>query len=177
MRKSNLFEISPLVTMMLLASSGCASPAINQEQAECERHVDEAIDSIRLGKQQDDARIDLSLQLAHYVHDHSSCNGAVSVVDKISGLLEDTLDGVRMGAAMALGYIGPPAAKAVPQLKKVIAKSDAIMDSWPYTLLPPESSGSAAREAIREITGERVPDYQEKTNKGTINTSEDKEVP
>jgi hypothetical protein len=108
-----------------------------------------------------DKRIDLSTNLAFYLRAHPDCGRTPKIIGDITGLLDDHVDGVRMGAAMALGYIGPLAVRAVPALEDTIEKSDAIMDASPYPLLPPNSSGQAARTALREITGERVPDYQE----------------
>lgn len=106
-------------------------------------------------------RIDLSTELAFYVRDHPDCKNGSKIVDDLVTLLSDKVDGVRMGAAMALGYIGPPAMRAVPALEKAVKESDAIMDADPDTVLPVNSSGEEAREALRKITGKKVPAYQE----------------
>ena len=86
------------------------------------------------------------------------------LVKKISALLKDSSDGVRIGAAMALEDIGPQAISAVPALEEAVKDSDAAIDadtSEYNTVRPSSSSGSAARSALRAITGHPVPDYME----------------
>jgi hypothetical protein len=114
-----------------------------------------------------DTRVGESLKLAFYVRDNSTCAQSSRLIHKLVALLGDDDDGVRMGAAMALGYIGPAASSAVPALKSAIAHSDALLETGPSpfglpfnTVLPANTSGDAARTAIFYITRERVPAFQ-----------------
>jgi hypothetical protein len=148
-----------IVAIIALAMfAGCASET--RGETTCEKDIGQFISMIGTEKNED-MRVDLAIKLADYVQKNPSCGQNERIVDEIAVLLDDRTDGVRMGAAMALGYVGPSAGKSVPLLEKAIRRSDEMMDAYPSTLLPPTSSGSAAREAIREITGKRVPDYQE----------------
>jgi hypothetical protein len=108
-----------------------------------------------------DERVGESTDLAYYVRDHSKCAQTQKIMRDVEALLDDDADGVRMGAAMTLGYIGPAAKSAIPALRKTITHSDAIIDADPSPILPVNSSGEAARAAIQMITGENVPGYQE----------------
>lgn len=103
--------------------------------------------------------MDLTLDLADYVQRHTACSADQRIIDRITQLLSDDIDGVRMEAAMALEDIGPPAKTAVPALKAAILRSDKLIDAQGGTVLPVNSSGSAARDAIRSISGELVPPY------------------
>jgi len=158
MRRLYRWQISLIASLVLVANSWGVAHA--QHLKKCREKIESDIQTI-VSEPDRDKRIDLSTELAFFVRDHPNCGQSPKIVDKFAALLNDNVDGVRMGAAMALGYIGPPAMRAVPALKAAVKRSDAIMDAEPYTLLPPNSSGEAARTALREITGKRVPGYQE----------------
>ena len=61
-------------------------------------------------------RTDFALQLSDYIKQQNTANISKDVVARIASLLKDRDDSVRYWAAMALGYIGPKANSAVPQL-------------------------------------------------------------
>jgi HEAT repeat protein len=122
------------------------------------------IAQIEVEKDSDD-RVDKSLNFASYVQQHAACAQSREIVRIIVPLLYDDSDGVRESGAAALGFIGPAARSAVPDLKRAIAHSDALLDADPSTLLPSDYSGEVARSAIKKITGESVPSYQERKSK------------
>jgi hypothetical protein len=87
-----------------------------------------------------------------------SCGTNPNTMDAISILLGDPSDVVRSWAAVTLGLIGPSAARTVPALQ---ARSDAILDADPSPFFPTQYSGQAIREALRQITHQAVPEYNE----------------
>ena len=141
---------------------GCsARPGHASTVESCHNQIEKKIQKI--GTETDeDRRIGLSLELAYYVRDHRTCARNPRIVNELAVLLKDSSDGVRISAAMALSYIGPSAARVVPALERAIKESDATLDAdTTSTVLPVTSSGSAARDALRQITGKKVPDYVE----------------
>ena len=54
-----------------------------------------------------DRRVGEALTLSDYVRGHSVCARHLKTIEKLETLLNDDDDGVRMGAAMALGYVDP----------------------------------------------------------------------
>src|SRR5438477_2111274 len=126
---------------------------------ECKTAIVKIIDGISAEKDED-TRIGLSLDLAYYFRDHRNCGSDPRTIDNIAALLSDRDDAVRIGAAMALAYIGVPARRAVPALEKAVKDSDAKLDSdTENTVLPVTTSGGAARAALRKITHKSVPEY------------------
>lgn len=149
---------SILLVGCMLASEIPAHALDSQQSAFCEDTVSGIATSV-LSYSDRDERIDSSLELASFIKGNTYCGFDAAVIDQIISLLDDPVDGVRMSAAMALADIGPSAMRAVPALKRAIQRSDAILDKSPSLLLPVNSSGEAARDALRKITGQPVPNY------------------
>jgi hypothetical protein len=107
----------------------------------------------------------LSEQLPHVLMNRRGCGINPDIMDHISVLLADPSDVVRSWAAVTLGIIGPPAIRTVPALKKALRQSDSILDPDPSPFLPTQYSGQAIREALRKITHESIPEYNEEPGK------------
>jgi HEAT repeats len=65
-------------------------------------------------------RTDDAQRLADWVRENKAKVVDLADIELIAGLLTDKDDSVRYWAAMALGYIGPPAQSAVPALEKAL---------------------------------------------------------
>lgn len=107
----------------------------------------------------EDARGDLAEDLAEYLRLNPDCGRSELIVHAIAALLRDPNDSVRWGAAEALAHIGPPAKSAVPALEQALREFDAKLNASSDTMLPTVYSGQAIRDALRKITGRRIPDY------------------
>jgi hypothetical protein len=68
-----------------------------------------------------------------------------SLVTQIADLLDDPADSVRYWIATTLGFIGPQASAAVPQLERALVAAEKISAS--------KTSASAIRLAIQRIKG------------------------
>jgi HEAT repeat protein len=150
------------IALFVLLGLGSSWQSAHAEHlTRCEAAIEASVQKVR-SEFDRDKRIDLSTELAFQVRAYPNCAQYPRIVDDIAALLDDPADGVRMGAAMALGYIGPPAMRAVPALKRTIKQLDDILDADSTDpVLPVDSSGEEAREAVRKITGEKIPGYQE----------------
>jgi HEAT repeat protein len=149
-------------TSLALVCSLLAPNGVTAAPSEACRDKVRALVAVTLTTADEDARIGHSLDLASYVHDHIECASNRKAIDDIIHLLSERDEGLRISAAMALSYIGPPARRAVPELRRVVQESDARLDADSTNpVLPVSTSGDAARTAIRKITGEKVPDYVE----------------
>lgn len=65
-------------------------------------------------------RTDDAQRLAQWVRENKAKVVDPADIELLAGLLTDKDDSVRYWAAMALGYIGPPAQSAVPALQKAL---------------------------------------------------------
>jgi HEAT repeat protein len=72
-------------------------------------------------------------------------------IDDLAGLLSDRDDVVRFWAALALGHIGAPAARAIPVLERALREAEPALGS--NIIGPDLSSASAIRGALRKISG------------------------
>jgi HEAT repeat protein len=130
----------------------------------CQNDIEKIIGGIRT-QEDADLRGDSAIELAGYLHDNPQCGHDMKIVNDIASLLADRDDGVRWGAAASLASIGPPAKRAVPALKKALSESDAALEvdlrKSGDTMLPTVYSGQAIREALRRITGEPIPAFDQ----------------
>jgi hypothetical protein len=153
----------PLAAAIATTLLGWALPASADSHVDCISDTLTSISSIE-HESNESRRVQKALDLANYFRVHPSCGEHKVLIEKISALLKDPSDGVRIGAAMALEDIGPQAISAFPALEEAVKDSDAVIDadtSEYNTVRPSSSSGSAARSALRAITGRSVPDYIE----------------
>ena len=152
-----------LPLLVISSGAGCATAPSN-DQIKCQGEIEHIIHGIR-SSAAPDASDDMAENLARYLHYHPQCGNQEKVVDDITRLLSSPDDSVRWGAAIALANIGPPAVHAVPTLKSALKESDVQIDRYLQTtgetVLPMRYSGQAIREALRKITGEQIPDYNE----------------
>lgn len=98
-------------------------------KAMCQRDAqDESVASVAriLGdlkfEQSPQARLDLAKELVMLVQRIDPSDFEASMIDEFAGLLGDREEWVRASAATCLGYIGPPASRAIPQLEQALAK-------------------------------------------------------
>lgn len=84
--------------------------------------------------------------------------GRLDVIDiattgRITNLLNDRSDAVRMWIAGALGLIGPKASGAAPALRRALSEVELSEKSNPNPLLPEVDSREAIRTALDRIAG------------------------
>jgi hypothetical protein len=157
--RAEKFITAAVVTALI----GWISPTYAHRHVRCVSDTLNRISSIER-ESNEDRRVQNALDLANYFRVNPQCGKLQQLIERIGTLLKDRSDGVRIGAAMALEDIGPRAQSAVPALEEAVRDSDAVIDadtSEYNTVRPTSSSGSAARSALRTITGQLVPDYEE----------------
>jgi len=87
------------------------------------------------------------------------------VIQAMIALLSSPHDDIREGAGDALANIGPVAKSAVPALERALRRSDAeiaeYLSNTQGGFLPTSYSGQSIRRALREITGRKIPEYND----------------
>jgi len=141
--------LSLICTAMLLLMMCAHSNSQAAQVAPNETSVAELIVMIKT-EQAFLARYELASRLPGLVDRQKTDPVDPAMVDAVTALLEDPLDGVRFFAALALGRIGPPAARVVPILATALKRAE---DEFirPGQLGPSSFSGDAICEAFERI--------------------------
>jgi hypothetical protein len=135
--------------VLVLAAVLLMTPAVRGEAPKCERscrmaleEIASMVDKIR-AEVNVDARTDKAEKLVELVEKDPRRPYSSSLVMRVAGLLEDPADSVRYWVATALGFMGPQASGALPQLERALA-------------LVKDSSASKTSESAIELAIKRI---------------------
>jgi hypothetical protein len=141
--------------------SGASALSRHALESGCEKDILSLVQRVT-HQQNGNLQFDLEMELQTFSFDWPGCKSE-KVVRALTALLKSKDDGIRGGAAGALTNIGPPAKSAVPALKQALKESDAQIADYlsksEIGFLPTSYSGQTIRQALREITGRKIPEY------------------
>ena len=153
---SRLFStLSFFVFVAATGEANCLAAPVNKPRSHCD-FVALLTQQIAAGRDED-MRIYLADDLAEYLRDFPQCGKDQATISDVTRFLEDKNDGVRAGAAQALGNIGPPAKSAIPALERALKQSDAQMQSTTSVILPRVSLSDVIKYAIERIRSQKQP--------------------